>query len=82
MVEVAEKKGRTGLGFQKGSSDVRSEEIQLSFRSRGFIHGSEQHSPTVLEDSEEEDCTNFVTDGQTCNNWTAVDIPVILHRSK
>ncbi|KAI5389566.1 hypothetical protein KIW84_075017 [Lathyrus oleraceus] len=53
--------------------------MQLSFRSGGFIHGNEQHLAAVLEDDEEEDCTNFVTH---CNNWTAVDIPVILHRSK
>jgi hypothetical protein len=82
MVEVFDNRGRTGLGFQKGSSAVRFEEMQLNFRSRGFIHGNEQHLVVVLEDSEEEDCTNFVTHGKTCNNWTAVDIPVILHRSK
>ncbi|KAI5409580.1 hypothetical protein KIW84_055127 [Lathyrus oleraceus] len=36
----------------------------------------------VLEDDEEEDCTNFVMHGKACNNWTAVDVPIILHRSK
>jgi hypothetical protein len=82
MVEVSDNKGRTGLGFQKGSSTVRSEDMQLSFRSGGFIHGNEQHLAAVLEDSEEEDYTNFVTHGKTCNNWTAVDIPVVLHQSK
>ncbi|KAI5409974.1 hypothetical protein KIW84_055441 [Lathyrus oleraceus] len=82
MVEVTENKGRTGLGFQKGSSTVRSEKMQLNFHSGGFIHGNEQHLAVVLEDNEEEDCTNFVTYGKTCNNWTVVDIPVILHRSK
>ncbi|KAI5396008.1 hypothetical protein KIW84_062272 [Lathyrus oleraceus] len=56
--------------------------MQLSFRSGGFIHGNEQHSVAVLEDREEEDCTNFVTHGRTCNNWITVDIPVVLHRSK
>ncbi|KAI5412428.1 hypothetical protein KIW84_057196 [Lathyrus oleraceus] len=60
--------GRTGLGFQKGSSIARSEDIQLSFRSGGFIHGNEQHLAVVLEDSEKEDCTNFVTHGKTCKN--------------
>ncbi|KAI5435783.1 hypothetical protein KIW84_022273 [Lathyrus oleraceus] len=82
VVEVSDNKGITGLGFHKGSSIVRSEEMQLSFRSGGFIHGNEQHLAAVLENSEEEDCTNFVTHGRTCNNWTAVDIPIILHRSK
>ncbi|KAI5432373.1 hypothetical protein KIW84_036206 [Lathyrus oleraceus] len=56
--------------------------MQLSFHSGGFIHGNEQHLAAVLEDSEKKDYTNFVTHGNTCNNWTAVDIPVILHRSK
>ncbi|KAI5389145.1 hypothetical protein KIW84_074699 [Lathyrus oleraceus] len=56
--------------------------MQLSFRREGFIHGNEQHLAVVLEDDEEEDCTNFVTHGKACNNWIAVDVPIILHRSK
>ena len=47
--------------------------MKLSFHSGGFIRGNEQHLPVVLEDSEEEDCTNFVTHGGTCNNWSAVE---------
>ena len=82
MVEVSDNKGRTGLGFQKGSSTARFEDMQLSFRSGGFIHGNEQHLADVLEDDEEEDFTNFVTHGKACNNWSAVDIPVILYQSK
>ncbi|KAI5407865.1 hypothetical protein KIW84_053922 [Lathyrus oleraceus] len=82
MVEVSDNKGRTGLGFQRGSSTARIEDMQLSFRSGGFIHGNKQHLAVVLEDDEEEDCTNFVTHGKACNNWTAVDVPIILHRSK
>ncbi|KAI5433629.1 hypothetical protein KIW84_020777 [Lathyrus oleraceus] len=82
MVEVSDNKGITGLGFQKGSSTTRSKGMQFSFRSGGFIHGNEQHLVAVLEYDEEENCTNFVTHGKACNNWTAVDIPVILHRSK
>ncbi|KAI5398872.1 hypothetical protein KIW84_064310 [Lathyrus oleraceus] len=66
----------------EGSSTVKSEEMQLSFRSGGFIHGNEQHLAVVLEDNEEEDYTNFVTHEHTCNNWTAVNIHVILHRPK
>jgi hypothetical protein len=68
MVEVSDNKGRTGLGFQKGSSTVRSEDMQLSFHNRGFIHGNEQQLAAVLEEDEEEDCTNFVMHGKTCNN--------------
>ncbi|KAI5384894.1 hypothetical protein KIW84_071758 [Lathyrus oleraceus] len=68
VVEVSDNKNRTGLGFQQGSSTARSEDVQLSFRSGGFIHGNEQHLAVVLEDDEEEDCTNFVTHGKACNN--------------
>jgi hypothetical protein len=82
MVEVSDNKGRTSLGFQKGSSTARSEDLQHSFRSGGLIHGNEQHLVVVLKDDEEEDYTNFVTHGKACHNWTAVDIPIILHRSK
>ncbi|KAI5444422.1 hypothetical protein KIW84_012882 [Lathyrus oleraceus] len=82
MVEVSDNKGRTGLGFHRGSSTGRTEDMQLSFRSIWFIHDNEQHLAAVLEDDEEEECTNFVTHGKACNNWTVVDISVILHRSK
>jgi hypothetical protein len=56
--------------------------VQPSFHSGGFIHGNEQHLAAVLEDDEEEDCTNFVTNGKACNNWTATDVLIIVHRSK
>ncbi|KAI5428923.1 hypothetical protein KIW84_033785 [Lathyrus oleraceus] len=69
MVEVSDNKNRTGMGFQQGSSTARSEDMRLSFRSEGFIHRNEQHLVVVLEDDEEEDCTNFVTHGKACNNW-------------
>ena len=61
---------------------VRSEDVQLRFRSGGFIHSNEQHFAVVLEDDKNEDYANFVTHGKACDNWTAVDIPVIMHRSK
>ncbi|KAI5410040.1 hypothetical protein KIW84_055497 [Lathyrus oleraceus] len=82
VVAVSDNKNRTGLGFQQGSSTTRLEDMQLNFRSGGFIHGNEKHLAAVLEDDEEEDCTNFVTHGKACDNWIAVDIPVIMHRSK
>ncbi|KAI5400593.1 hypothetical protein KIW84_065470 [Lathyrus oleraceus] len=82
MVEVSDNKGRTGPGFQQGLSTARSEDMELSFRSGGLILGNEQHLVDVLEDDEEEDCTNFVMHGKACNNWTAVDIPITLHQSK
>ena len=62
--------------------NVRAEEVKLRCRNGGFIHGNEQHPATVIEGDEDEDCANFVTHGKTCNNWVAVDVPVIVHRSK
>ncbi|KAI5440708.1 hypothetical protein KIW84_010254 [Lathyrus oleraceus] len=67
VVEVSDNKNRTGLGFQQSSSAARSEDMQLSFRSGGFFHGNEQHLAVVLEDDEEEDCTNFVKHGKACD---------------
>ncbi|KAI5443587.1 hypothetical protein KIW84_012289 [Lathyrus oleraceus] len=40
VVEVSNKKNRTGLGFQQGLSAARSEDMQLSFHSGGFIHSN------------------------------------------
>ncbi|KAI5444789.1 hypothetical protein KIW84_013172 [Lathyrus oleraceus] len=82
MVEVSDNKSRTSLGFQRGSFEIRSENVQPSFRSGGFIHGNEQHLAAVIEGDEDEDCTNFVTHRRACNNWTSVDISVIMHCSK
>ncbi|KAI5396216.1 hypothetical protein KIW84_062429 [Lathyrus oleraceus] len=82
VVEVSDNNNRTGLSFQQGLSATRSENMQLSFHSEGFIHDNEQHLAVVLEDDKEEGCTNFVKHGKACNNWTAIDIPVIMHRSK
>ncbi|KAI5438068.1 hypothetical protein KIW84_023981 [Lathyrus oleraceus] len=82
MVEIAENKNMAGLGFQQGSFNVKAKDVQPVFHSGGFIHGNDQHSATVIEDGEDEAYANFVTHGQTCNNWVAVDIPVIVHRSK
>jgi hypothetical protein len=82
MVEVSNNKSKAGLGFQQGSSAVIYEDVQLSFRSGGFIHGDEQHSAARIEGDEDEDCANFVTYGKACNNWIAVDVPIIVHHSK
>ncbi|KAI5384904.1 hypothetical protein KIW84_071767 [Lathyrus oleraceus] len=82
MVEIDENKNRAELGIQLGSSNVKAEDVQPSFHSGGFIHGNDQHSVAVIEDDEDEACANFVTHGQTCNNWVVVDVPVIVHQSK
>ena len=58
--------------------------MQPVFCSGGFIHKDDQHLAAIIEDNIDEDeaCDNFVTRGQTCNNWVAVDIPTVIHRSK
>ena len=70
MVEIAENKNRTGLGFQPGPLNVKTEVMKPIFYSVGFIHGNDQHSATVIEDDDDEDeaCANYVTHDQTCNN--------------
>ena len=43
----------------------------------------EQHSTAITEDGDKDEaCANFVTHGQTCNNWVAVDVPIVMHHSK
>lgn len=83
-MEIAENKNRVGIGFQPGPFNAKVNVMQPIFHSGGFIHGNDQHSTSIIEDNGDEDkaCTNFVTHGQTCNNWVAVDVPVVIHRSK
>lgn len=53
------------------------------FCSGGFLHKDEQHSTVIIEDDgEDEACANFVTHGQTSNNWVTVDVPIIVHSLK
>ena len=83
VVDVVENKNRVGLGFQQGPLKEEVKAMQQIFHSGGFIHKEEQHSYAIIhEDRDEEDSANFVTHGQTCNNWVAIDVPVIIHHSK
>ncbi|KAI5425849.1 hypothetical protein KIW84_031611 [Lathyrus oleraceus] len=84
MIKIVENKNRVGLGFQPGSFNVKAEVMQPSFHSGGFILRNDQHTAVVIEDGDDEDeaCANFVTHGQICNNWVAVDVPTVIHHSK
>ena len=84
VLDIDENKSRAGLGFQPGPFNAKVKVMQPMFCSGGFIHGNDQHSAAIIEDSGDEDeaCANFVTHGQTCNNWVAVDVPVVIHRSE
>ena len=84
VMEIVEDKNRDGLGFQPGPFNAKAKVMQLIFCSGGFIHENDQHSAAIIEDSGDEDeaCANFVTHGQNCNNWDAVDVPVVIDCSK
>ena len=84
MIEIAENKNMAGLGFQLGSFNIKTKDVQPSFHSGGFIHGNDQHLAVVIENDGDEDeaCVNFVTHGQICYNWVVVDVPTVIHRSK
>ncbi|XP_050909843.1 uncharacterized protein LOC127123684 [Lathyrus oleraceus] len=52
VVEITENKNRVGLGFQLGSFNAKVKVMQPFFCSGGFIHGNDQHSASIIEDSE------------------------------
>ena len=82
-MEVTENKNREGLGFQPGPFNAKVKVMQPIFRSGGFIHGNDQHSTSILKYSDKDEvCDNFVTHGQTYNNWIVVDVPTVIHHSK
>jgi hypothetical protein len=35
-----------------------------------------------MEEDAEEDSGDFVIPGGVCNNWVAVDVPTVIHKSK
>ncbi|KAI5388865.1 hypothetical protein KIW84_074500 [Lathyrus oleraceus] len=48
----------------------------------GFIHTVEyQEATAIVEEDEEEDLCNYVIPGGLCNNWVAVDVPTVIHKS-
>ncbi|KAI5387264.1 hypothetical protein KIW84_073418 [Lathyrus oleraceus] len=47
-----------------------------------FIHTVEDlEAAAIVEDDEEEDLGNFVIPEGICNNWAAVDVPTVIHKS-
>ncbi|KAI5399014.1 hypothetical protein KIW84_064401 [Lathyrus oleraceus] len=66
--------------IQQGPFNGNVKAMKGVFRSGGFIHGDEQYSAAIIEDNDEDEaCANFVTHGQTCNNWVTVNVHVVLH---
>jgi hypothetical protein len=77
MIKLEDNKSRAGIGYSSGVSN----DLGL-FQSEGFIHTIEdQEVAAIVEEDEEEDLSNFVIPGGVCNNWVAVDVPIVIHKS-
>ena len=62
--------------------EVVTRPIQEVFRSAGFIHPTPPEVDAIIGDDFEEDLPDFVTHGVVLQNWTTVDIPVVMHISE
>ncbi|KAI5402267.1 hypothetical protein KIW84_050038 [Lathyrus oleraceus] len=77
MIKMEDNKSRAGIGYSSGVFNK-----QGLFKSGGFIHtGQDEEAAAILEE-DEEDSGNFIIPGGICNNWVAVDIPTVIHKSK
>jgi hypothetical protein len=77
MIKMEDNKSRAGIGYSSGVSN----DLGL-FQSGGFIHtDGYQEAAAIIEEDEEEDLNNFVIPSGICNNWVAVDVPTIIHKS-
>jgi len=52
-----------------------------TFHNAGFINAPPEIN-AMLEDQYEEEAPDFVTPGETCCNWIAIDIPSAIPLSK
>ncbi|KAI5388023.1 hypothetical protein KIW84_073928 [Lathyrus oleraceus] len=77
MIELEDNKSRAGIAFSSGVFNA-----QGLFKSGGFIHTSQSEEAVAILEDDAEDSGNFVIPGGICNNWVAVDIPTVIHRSK
>jgi hypothetical protein len=77
MIELEDNKSRAGIGYSSGVFNT-----QGLFKSGGFIHTSQDEEAAAILEEDEEDSGNFVIPGGICNNWVAVDIPTVIHKSK
>jgi hypothetical protein len=77
MIELKDNKSWAGIGYSSGVSNM-----QGLFKSGGFIHTSQNEEAATILEEDEEDSGNFVIPGGICNNWVAVDIPTVIHKSK
>ena len=86
MLTLPENNSGEGLGFHPVSTRVKQEivtrPIQEVFRSAGFIHPTPPEVDAIIGDDSEEDLPDFVTHGVACQNWIAVDVPIVMHISE
>ncbi|KAI5414903.1 hypothetical protein KIW84_040386 [Lathyrus oleraceus] len=76
MIELEDNESQAGIGFSSGTFNK-----QGLFKSGGFIHtGLDEEVAAVLEE-DTKDSGNFIIPGGVCNNWVAVDIPTVVHKS-
>ncbi|KAI5423716.1 hypothetical protein KIW84_030078 [Lathyrus oleraceus] len=52
------------------------------FKSGGFIHTGQDEDVAAILEEDAEDSDNFVIPGGICNNWVAVDVPTVIHKSE
>ena len=77
MIELEDNKSRAGIGFSSGVFNK-----QGLFKSGGFIHTGQDEEATAILEEDEEDSGNFIIPGGVCNNWVAVDVPTVIHKSE
>ncbi|KAI5434518.1 hypothetical protein KIW84_021375 [Lathyrus oleraceus] len=76
MIELEDNKSRDGIGFSSGVFNEKG-----LFKSGGFIHTSQDEESVAVLAEDTEDSGNFIIPGGVCNNWVAVDIPTVIHKS-
>jgi hypothetical protein len=77
MIKLEDNKSRAGIGYSSGVFNK-----QGLFKSGGFIHTGQDEEAAAIVEEDEEDSGNFIIPGGVCNNWVAVDIPTVIHKSK
>ncbi|KAI5420028.1 hypothetical protein KIW84_043994 [Lathyrus oleraceus] len=77
MIKLEDNKSRAGIGYSSGVFNK-----QGMFKSGGFIHTSQDEEAVAILEEDAEDSGNFVIPGRVRNNWVAVDIPTVIHKSK
>lgn len=80
LVQLPENKNKEGIGFPNSQPKMFNP-ARASFCSAGFINDPPETN-AIIDDAPEEVAPVFVIPGGACCNWTATDIPSVIHRSK